>query len=68
MEHDPLNKILETMFPAPYLMTQTEEKVIDAILVVLNQHGMDSKQSLELLEQIGRIVERGARMTQGTTH
>lgn len=26
---------------------------------------MDSKQSLELLEQVGRIVEMGARMTRG---
>jgi hypothetical protein len=29
---------------------------------------MDSKQSLELLEQVGRIVEMGARMTRGTIH
>ena len=35
---------------------------------VLNQHGMDSKQSLELLEQVGRIIEMEARMTRGTTH
>lgn len=64
----PRAKIPETVFPSPYLMTQTEEKVIDDILAVLNQHGMDSKQSLELLEQIGRIVEMGAGMTRGTTH
>lgn len=65
---NPRAKIPETVFPSPYLMTQTEEKVIDDILAVLNQHGMDSKQSLELLEQIGRIIEMGARMTRGTTH
>ncbi|MGC4095754.1 MAG: hypothetical protein QM706_01445 [Nitrospira sp.] len=64
----PSAKIPETVFPSPYLMTQTEERVIDDILAVLNQHGMDSKQSLELLEQIGRIIEMGARMTRGTTH
>jgi hypothetical protein len=60
--------IPETVFPSPYLLSQTEEKVIDDILAVLNQHGMDSKQSLELLEQVGRIIEMGARMTRGTTH
>src|SRR5690242_15863154 len=60
--------IPETAFPSPYLLSQTEEKVIDDILAVLNQHGMDSKQSLELLEQVGRIIEMGARMTRGTTH
>ncbi len=64
----PRARIPETVFPSPYLMTQTEEKVIDDILAVLNTHGMDSKQSLELLEQVGRIVEMGARMTRGTTH
>jgi hypothetical protein len=60
--------IPETVFPSPYLLSQTEEKVIDDILAVLNQHGMDSKQSLELLEQVGRIIEMGARITRGTTH
>ncbi len=60
--------IPETVFPSPYLLSQTEEKVIDDILAVLNKHGMDSKQSLELLEQVGRIIEMGARITRGTTH
>lgn len=49
-------------------MTQTEEKVVNDILAVLNQHGMESKQSLELLEHIGKIIEMGMRMTRGTTH
>jgi hypothetical protein len=61
-------KIPETVFPTPYLLSQTEEKVIDDILTVLNQHGMDSKQSLELLEQVGRIIGMGARLARGTTH
>jgi hypothetical protein len=56
------------VFPSPYLLSHTEEKVIDDILAVLNQHGMDSKQSLELLDQVVRIIEMGARMTRGTTH
>jgi hypothetical protein len=47
---------LKQLFPSPYLLSQTEEKVIDDILAVLNQHGMDAKQSLELLEQVGRIT------------
>jgi len=64
----PKANIPETVFPSPYLLSQTEEKVIDNILAVLNQHGMDSKQSLELLEQVGRIIEMGMRMTRGTTH
>ena len=67
-EQSPRPKIPETVFPSPYVLSQTEEKVIDDILGVLNQHGMDSKQSLELLEQIGRTIEMGPRMTRGTTH
>jgi hypothetical protein len=65
---NPRARIPETVFPSPYLLSQTENKVIDDILAVLNTHGMDSKQSLELLEQVGRIVEMGARMTRGTIH
>ena len=64
----PQARIPETVFPSPYLLSQTEEKVIDDILAVLNQHGMDSTQSRELLEQIGRIIEMGARLSRGTTH
>ena len=63
----PRAQIPETVFPSPYILSQTEEKVIDEILAVLNAHGMDSKQSLELLDQIGRIIEMGARITRGTT-
>lgn len=65
---NPRARIPETVFPSPYLMTQTEEKVVNDILAVLNQNGMDSKQSLDLLEQIGRIIEMGAKMAWGTTH
>lgn len=65
---NPRARIPETVFPSPYLMTQTEEKIIDDLLAVLNKSGMDSKQSLELLEHLGRIIEMGARMTRGTTH
>ena len=61
-------RLPETVFPSPYLMTQTEEKVIDDIIAVLNHHGMDSKQALDLLEQVGRIIEMGAKITRGTTH
>ncbi|GKS62906.1 hypothetical protein YTPLAS72_02100 [Nitrospira sp.] len=65
---NPKARLPETVFPSPYLMTQTEEQVIDDIIAVLNHHGMDSKQALELLEQVGRIIEMGARMTRETTH
>ena len=65
---NPRARTPETVFPSPYLMTQTEEKVIDDMLAVLNTHGMDATRSLELLEHLGRIIEMGMRMTRGTTH
>lgn len=67
-EKNPRARLPETVFPSPYLMTQTEEQVINDLLAVLNTHGMDSKQSLELLEHLGRIIEMGMKMTRGTTH
>lgn len=64
----PRARIPETVFPSPYLLSQTEEQVVNDLLSVLDTHGMDSQQSLELLEQVGRIIEMGARLTRGTTH
>lgn len=56
---NPRARLPETVFPSPYLMTQTEEQVISDTLAVMNKHGMDSKQSVELLEHLGRIIEMG---------
>ena len=62
------SRIPEIVFPSPYLMTQTEERVIDDILAVLNKYGLDAKQSVELLEHLGQIINMGSRLTRGTTH
>ena len=60
--------IPETAFPEPYLLSQTEEKIIDDLLAVLNQHGLTSQQSQNLLERLGRIIEMGQRVAKGMTH
>ena len=67
-QKNPRAKIPETAFPEPYLLSQTEEKVIDDLLAVLNQHGLTSQQSQNLLERLGRIIEMGQRLAKGTTH
>ncbi len=64
----PRAKIPETAFPEPYLLTETENKIIDDILELLNKHGLTSHQSLNLLERLGRIIEMGQRVAKGTTH
>ena len=65
---NPRAKIPETAFPEPYLLTETENKIIDDILALLNQHGLTSHQSQNLLERLGRTIEMGRRVAKGTTH
>jgi len=61
-------KIPETTFPEPYLLTETENKIIDDILDLLNKHGLTSHQSMTLLERLGLIIELGQQAAKGTTH
>jgi hypothetical protein len=65
---NPRARIPETAFPEPYLLTETENKIIDDILALLNEHGLTSYQSMNLLERLGRIIEMGQRVAKGTTH
>jgi hypothetical protein len=65
---NPRLKIPKTAFPEPYLLSETENKIIDDILAVLNKSGLTSQQSLNLLDQLGRIIEMGQRLAKGTTH
>jgi hypothetical protein len=65
---NPSASIPETAFPEPYLLTETENTIIDGILELLNKHGLTSHQSQNLLERLGRIIEMGQRLPKGTTH
>lgn len=65
---NPRASIPETVFPEPYLLTETENKIIDDILELLNKQGLTSHQSMNLLERLGRIIEMGQRVARGTTH
>jgi len=66
--YNPGASIPETAFPEPYLLTETENTIIDDILELLNKHGLTSHQSQNLLERLGRIIEMGQRVAKGTTH
>jgi hypothetical protein len=46
---NPHARIPETAFPDPYLLTETENTIIDDILELINKHGLTSHQSLNLL-------------------
>jgi hypothetical protein len=65
---NPRAKTPETAFPEPYLLTETENKIIDDILALLNKHGLTSHRSLNLLERLGGIIEIGQRAAKGTMH
>ena len=65
---NPRASIPETAFPEPYLLTETENKIIDDILELLNKNGLTSHQSMNLLERLGKIIEMGQRLTKGTIH
>lgn len=65
---NPRAKIPETAFPKPALLTETEDKIIDEILELLNRHGLTSDQSADLLERLGGIIEMGQRIETNTTH
>ncbi len=65
---NPRARIPETAFPEPYLLTETENKIIDDMLALFNQNGLTAHQSLNLLERLGRIIEMGQRLSKGTTH
>src|SRR6267143_1447637 len=65
---NPRASIPETAFFKPYSITETENKIIDDILELLNKHGMTSHQSQNLLERLGRILEMGQRVAKGTTY
>jgi hypothetical protein len=65
---NPHARIPETVFPEPYLLTETENTIIDDILELLNKNGLTSHQSMNLLERLGRIIEMGQRVAKGMTH
>jgi hypothetical protein len=62
---NPRANIPETAFPEPYLLTETENTIIDDMLELLNKHGLTSHQSQNLLERLGRISEMGQRVAKG---
>jgi hypothetical protein len=64
---DPRSRIPETAFPEPHLLTDTENKIIDDILELLNKNGLTFHQSMNLLERLGGIIEMGQRVVKGTT-
>ena len=58
-DKNPRASIPETASPLPYLLTKTENTIIDDILELLNKHGLTTHESRNLLERLGWIIEIG---------
>ena len=65
---NPRASVPEAAFHEPYLLTETENTIIDDIMELLKKHGLASHQSQNLLEGLGRIIEMGQRVAKGMTH
>lgn len=59
---NPRASIPETASPEPYLLTRTENTIIDDILELLNKHGLTTHLSQNLLERLSPIIEIGQRV------
>lgn len=65
---NPRASIPKTAFPEPYLLTETENKIIDDILELLNKHGLTLHQSFSLLARLVGIIEMGQRLPKWVDH
>jgi len=64
----PRASIPEMAFPEPYLLTETENKIIEDVLELLNKNGLTSYQSMNLLDRLGGVIKMGKSMAKETTH
>jgi hypothetical protein len=52
----------------PCLLTQTENKLMDDILVLLIKNKLTPRQSQDLLERLGGIIEKAQQVAKERTH
>ena len=64
----PRASLPETAFPEPYLLTGTENTIIDDILELLKKHGLTSHQAPNLLQRLGGMIEMGQWVAKGTMY
>lgn len=64
---NPHAKIPGTAFPEPYLLTETENKIIDDMFELFYTNGLIAQQSMNLIERLGRVIEMGQRLAKRTT-
>jgi hypothetical protein len=60
-EKKPHSRVPDTAFPDPSQLTDTENQIIDDIHEMLNKYGLNSVESLHLLERLGAIMRWDAK-------
>ena len=56
------------VIPEPYLMRDTEDKVIQGILDLLNANGLTAQQARSLLGKLHLLIDFGEQLGKKTTH
>ena len=54
--------------PEPYVMTEVEDKIIQAILNLLNANGLTAPQAKALLGRLHQLIDIGEMLAKKTTH
>jgi hypothetical protein len=54
--------------PEPYGMNETEDKIIQAILDLLNAHGLTARQAKALFGRLNQLIDVGELLAKRTAH
>ena len=55
-------------FPEPYLLTETQDRIIQAILDVFVKEGVTTQQAKSLLGRVDVLLNVGEKVAKGKTH
>lgn len=58
----------ESVFPEPYLLTETENKLIQQILDLFNEQSLTAHQAKVVLARRERLIDIGEKLVSKTTH
>jgi hypothetical protein len=54
--------------PEPYVMTETEDKIIQTILDLLNANGLTARQAKTLLGRLNQLIDVGEMLAKKSEH
>ena len=65
-----INSLRDTLadVPKPYVMTEVEDKLIQAILDLLNTNGLTACQAKALVGRLSQLIDIGELLSRNTSH